>query len=112
MANAAGRRACLDRRLALQAGFVTKALAALFGADRFRLAVSANGNNFFDGLSIENAMGIVDQPRLPRFKGYTNYENYVGVNTWTKVAINNTDTNDHAAFVSGNDRFVAPVDGT
>lgn len=23
--------------------------------------------------------GIVDQPQLPRFKAYTNYDNYVGV---------------------------------
>jgi transposase InsO family protein len=32
------------------------------------LAVSADGSTFFDGLSVGNAIGIVDQPRLPRFK--------------------------------------------
>jgi hypothetical protein len=101
-----------DLGLTLQTNFVTKALVGLFGSDRFRLSVSADGSTFFDGLSVDNATGIVDQPRLPRFKAYTNYDNYVGVGTWTKIAINNTDTNDQGAFDAANNRFVAPVDGT
>ena len=40
---------------------MTKALVGLFGSDRFRLAVSADGGTFFDGLSVDNATGIVDQ---------------------------------------------------
>jgi hypothetical protein len=91
---------------------VTKAVVGLFGSDRFRLAVSADGSTFFDGLSVDNANGIVDQPRLPRFKAYTNYDNYVGVGAWTKIAINNTDYNDQSAFDAANNHFVAPVDGT
>ncbi|MCX8999128.1 DUF2793 domain-containing protein [Rhizobiaceae bacterium BDR2-2] len=105
---AAGR----DLGLTLQTGYVTKALMGLFGSDRFRLAVSADGSAFFDGLIVDNATGIVDQPRLPRFKGYTNYDNYVAVDTWTKIAINNTDYNDQSAFDAGNNRFIAPVAGT
>jgi len=70
-----------DLGLTLQSGFSTRALVGLFGSDRFRLAVSADGSIFFDGLSVDNASGIVDQPRLPRFKAYTNYDNYVGVGT-------------------------------
>ncbi len=101
-----------DLGLTLQTGFVTKALVGLFGSDRFRLAVSLDGSTFFDGLSVDNATGIVDQPRLPRFKACTNYDNYVGVGTWTKIAINNTDYNDQAAFDAANNRFVAPADGT
>ena len=77
---------------------MTKALVGLFGTDRFRLAVSADGSTFFDGLSVDNATGIVDQPRLPRFKAWTNYDNYVGVGTWTKIGLNNTDYNDQGAF--------------
>ena len=42
---------------------MTKALVGLFGSDRFRLAVSADGSTFFDGLSVDNATGVVDQPR-------------------------------------------------
>ncbi len=101
-----------DLGLTLQTGFVTKALVGLFGSDRFRLAVSADGSTFFDGLSVDNATGIVDQSRLPRFKAYTNYDNYVGVGGWTKIAINNTDYNDQGAFDAANNRFVAPTDGT
>ena len=101
-----------DLGLTLQTGFVTKALVGLFGSDRFRLAVSDDGSTFFDGLSVDNATGIVDQPRLPRFKAWTNYDNYVGVGTWTKIGLNNTDYNDQGAFDAANNHFVAPVDGT
>ncbi len=101
-----------DLGLTLQTGYVTKALVGLFGSDKFRLAVSADGSTFFDGLIVDNTNGIVDQPRLPRFKGYTNYDNYVAVDTWTKIGINNTDYNDQGAFDAANNRFVAPVAGT
>jgi hypothetical protein len=101
-----------DLGLTLQTGFMTKALVGLFVSDRFRLAVSADGSTFFDGLSVDNATGIVDQPRLPRFNAYTNYDNYVGVGAWTKIAINNTDHNDQSTFDAANNHFVAPVDGT
>ena len=101
-----------DLGLTLQTNFVTKALVGLFGSDRFRLAVSADGSTLFDGLSVDNATGIVDQPRLPRFKAYTNYDNYVGVGTWTKIAINNTEYNDQGAFDAGTNLFTAPSDGT
>jgi hypothetical protein len=101
-----------DLGLTLQSGFVTKALLGLFGSDRFRLAVSADGSSFFDGLIVDNTNGIVDQPQLPRFKACTNYDNYVGVGTWTKIGLNNTDYNDQGAFEAGTSLFTAPVDGT
>ena len=101
-----------DLGLTLQTGFVTKALVGLFGSDRFRLAVSADGSTFFDGLIVDNATGIVEQPQLPRFKAYTNYDNYVGVGSWTKIGLNNTDYNDQGAFDAGTGLFTAPVDGT
>ncbi|MDZ4128655.1 MAG: DUF2793 domain-containing protein, partial [Hydrogenophaga sp.] len=101
-----------DLGIMLQTSFSTRALLGLFGTDQFRLAVSADGSTFFDGLIVDNANGIVDQPRLPRFKGYTNFDNYVGVDTWTKIGINNTEYNDQDAFDAASNRFVAPVDGT
>jgi len=101
-----------DLGLTLQTAYVTKALLGLFGSDKFRLAVSADGSSFFDGFVVDNASGIVDQPRLTRFKGYTNYDNYVAVDSWTKIGINNTDYNDQGAFDAANNRFVAPVAGT
>lgn len=101
-----------DLGLVLQSGFVTKALIGLFGTDRLRFAVSANGADFFDGFILDPATGIPDLPNLPRFKGYTNYDNYVGVASWTTIGINNTDYNDQGAFDAGTNRFVAPVAGT
>ena len=101
-----------DLGLTLQTGFVTKALLGLFGSEKFRLAVSPDGNTFFDGLIVDNANGIVDQPQLPRFKAYTDYDNYVGVGTWTKIGLNNTDYNDQGGFDAGTNLFTAPVDGT
>jgi hypothetical protein len=101
-----------DLGLTLQTGFVTKALLGLFGSDKLRLAVSADGSSFFDGLIVDNANGIVDQPRLPRLKGYTDFGIYVPLTTWTKIAINNTEYNDQGAFDAANNRFVAPVAGT
>jgi len=77
-----------DLGLVLQSGFVTKALIGLFGTDRLRFAVSANGADFFDGFILDPATGIPDLPNLPRFKGYTNYDNYVGVGAWTTIGIN------------------------
>lgn len=88
------------------------ALLGVFGSDRFRLAVSADGSSFFDGFIVDNTTGIVDQPQLPRFKAYTDFNNYVAVDTWTKIAINNTEVNDQGAFDTANNRFVAPVAGT
>ncbi|MGP6089735.1 DUF2793 domain-containing protein [Antarctobacter jejuensis] len=101
-----------DLGLTLQTSFVTKALVGLFGSDRFRLAVSADGSTFFDGLIVDNATGIVHHPRLPRFKAYTDFDNYVGVGAWTTIGINNTDYNVQGAFDAANYRFVAPADGT
>jgi hypothetical protein len=49
---------------------------------------------------------------ISRFRAYTNYGNYVGVGTWTKIALNNTDYNDQGAFDAGTGLFTAPVDGT
>ena len=72
---------------------MAKALVGLFGPTRFQLAVSADGSTFLDGLSVDNATGIVDQHR---FKAFTNYDNYVGVDTRTKIGLNNTDYNDPA----------------
>ncbi len=66
----------------------------------------------WNGLTVDNATGTIEQPELPRFKAYTNYNNYVDAGSWTKIGINNTDYNDQGAFDTANNRFVAPMDGT
>jgi hypothetical protein len=43
---------------------------------------------------------------------YTNYDNYIGVGTWAKIGLNNTDDHNQGAFDAANNHFVAPVDGT
>lgn len=101
-----------DVGLVLQTGFATRALLGLFGSDKLRLTVSADGSSFRDGLIIDEATGVVDQPNLPRFKGYTNFDNYVAVDTWTKIAINTADYNDQGALDAGTNRFTAPIAGT
>ncbi len=55
---------------------------------------------------------IVDQLRLPRFKAFINFDDYVRIGTKIKLAINNADYNDQGAFDAANNQFVAPVDGT
>jgi hypothetical protein len=61
---------------------------------------------------VGNATGIVDQPRLPGFKACTNQVNYVGIGTWTKIAVDSRDYNDRGAFDAANNHFLAPMDGT
>ena len=63
-------------------------------------------------MTVDKATGMVDQTRLPQFKAHINYDKYVGVGTWTKIGLNNTDYNDQGAFDAANNHFVAMVDGT
>jgi len=101
-----------DAGFVFQQNFVTRGLFGLFGTENLRLATSADGVTFFDGLIVDGATGIVDQPQLPRFKGTTNFDNYCVADTWTKIAINDLDANDQACFDAGLNEFTAPADGT
>jgi hypothetical protein len=53
-----------DLGLTLQTGSSARALLGLFGSDKFRLAVSADGSSVFDGLIADNANGSLAQPGL------------------------------------------------
>jgi hypothetical protein len=101
-----------DAGFVFQQNFVTRAIAGLFGSNRFRIAVSPNGSAFNDAISVHEASGIVDQPRLPRFKGYTNFDNVCPADVWTKIAINVGETNEQGTFDPTTNRFTAPVAGT
>ena len=101
-----------DVGLILQDGFETRALIGLFGDDRLRFSVTPDGAAFNDALGMDTGTGIVDQPKLPRFKAHTNYDNYIGVGAWTKLGINTAAYNDQACFDAGSNLFTAPVDGT
>ncbi len=73
--------------------------------------MSPDGTAWLDALTVDSAMGIVHQPQSPRFKAYTNYDNYVGITTWTKIGINTVEANDQGAFDSATNLFTAPVAG-
>lgn len=100
-----------DAGFALQTGSTTRAVAGLFGSNRFRVSVSPDGATFRDALSVDDATGVVEQPRLPRFKASTNFDNYAAVDVWTKIAINAAESNEQGAFDAATNRFRAPVAG-
>lgn len=101
-----------DAGFVFQTGFETRSLFGLFGSEQFRLTISPNGQDFRDGLIIDPASAIVDQPHLPRFKAITNYDNVLVADTWTKIAINQAEYNDQAAFDPATNSFAAPVGGS
>lgn len=96
----------------LQSGFSGRAELGLLGSDDLTLKVSPDGTAWLDALTVDHATGIVDQPQSPRFKAYTNYDNYVGLTTWTKIGINTVEANDQGAFDPATNLFTAPVAGT
>lgn len=100
-----------DVGVLLQSGFVTKTLLGLFGSNIFRLAMSSDGSAFNDSLQADTGTGLLTLPSNPKFAAYTNFDNYVAVGTWTKIAINNADYNDQGAFDAANNYFTAPAAG-
>lgn len=96
----------------LQSGFSGRAELGLLGSDDLTLKVSPDGAAWRDALTVDRATGIVDQPQLPRFKAYTNYDNYVALTTWTKIGINTVEANDQGAFDPATNLFTALVAGT
>ena len=101
-----------DAGFILQDDFQTRALIGLFGDDHLRLSVTPDGSTFHDALNIDTSTGIAAQPKLPRFKAHTNYDNYISVGTWTKLGINVAEYNDQASFDAGTNLFTAPIAGT
>ncbi|MGZ2256467.1 DUF2793 domain-containing protein [Roseobacter sp. A03A-229] len=101
-----------DAGFVFQQDFGTRALFGLFGSDDIRLATSANGTDFRDGLIVDASTGVVEQPNLPRFKAVTNFDNYSAADVWTTIAINDAEFNDQNALDAGANQFVAPVAGS
>lgn len=100
-----------DAGFIFQDGFSTRALFGLLGDDDFTVKVSPNGSTFYTGLVIDRSTGQMKAPLAPKFSAYTNFDNYIAANTWTKVQFNSASFNDQNAFDAGNNRFVAPIDG-
>lgn len=100
-----------DAGFIFQDGFSTRALFGLLGDDDFTVKVTPDGSTFHTGLVIDRNTGQLKAPLAPKFSAYTNFDNYIAANTWTKVQFNNASFNDQGAFDAGNNRFVAPFDG-
>jgi hypothetical protein len=101
-----------DAGFVFQQDFDTRGILGLFGSNDLRLATSPDGTTFHDGLIVRGATGIVDQPRLPRFKGTTNFDNYCAANEWIRIAINDLQGNGQGSFDAATNLFTAPVAGT
>ncbi len=100
-----------DVALTFQTGYSSRALFGLLGDDDFTVKVTADGANFFVGFVVERTSGRFKLPLAPKFSAYTNFDNYVAANAWTKVQFNNADSNDQNAFNTGNNSFIAPFAG-
>jgi len=98
--------------LVLQSGFSARAELGLVASDDLTLKVSPDGATWHETLAVDRASGIVREPSRPRFKAYTNFDNYIPLTTWTTVAINATEANDQGVFDPGTNRFTAPANGT
>jgi hypothetical protein len=98
--------------LLMQSGWSGRAELGLVGSDDLSLKVSADGSVWREALAADRATGIVSQPALPRFKAFTNYDNYVGAEVWTKIGINDAEYNDQGCFDAATGRFTAPAAGT
>jgi hypothetical protein len=100
-----------DAGFIFQDAFSTRALFGLLGDDDFTVKVSPDGSTFHTGWVVDRSTGRLKLPLAPKFSAYTNFDNYIAANTWTKVQFNNADSNDQNAFDAGNNRFAAPFAG-
>ena len=60
-------------------------IGALENGTDLELRLNSPGGSVFDTVAIYNAL------QRHTGKAYTNYDNYVGVGSWTKIGLNNTD---------------------
>jgi hypothetical protein len=101
-----------DVALTFQTNYSARALVGLLGDDHFTFKVSPDGSTYFTGFVLDKDSGQFKMPLAPKFSAYTNFDNYIAANTWTKVQFNNADSNDQNAFDGGNNEFTAPFAGT
>jgi hypothetical protein len=100
-----------DVALTFQTNYSARALVGLLGDDHFTFKVSPDGSTYFTGFVLDKDSGQFKIPLAPKFSAYTNFDNYIAANTWTKVQFNNSDSNDQNTFDGGNNDFTAPFAG-
>lgn len=104
--------AAKDAGFTFQDGFSTRALFGMLGDNEFTVKVSPDGSNYFTVFVVDRSTGRLKLPLAPKFSAYTNFDNYIAVNAWTKVEFNNTDSNDQNAFHGSSNNFTATFAGT
>jgi hypothetical protein len=100
-----------DVGLVLQTAYSSRALFGLYGDDTVTLKVSSDGLAFKAALMADRLSGAVALPQSPRFSAYTNFDNYIAANSWTKVQFNAVDHDPQAVFTVATNRFVVPFPG-
>lgn len=100
-----------DVALTFQTNYSARALVGLLGDDDFTFKVSPDGSTYFTGFILDKESGQFKIPLAPKFSAYTNFDNYVAANTWTKVQFNSADSNDQNTFSGANNNFTAPFIG-
>ncbi|WP_342641011.1 DUF2793 domain-containing protein [Rhodoligotrophos ferricapiens] len=94
----------------LQQGFSGRAELGLVADDDFVLKTSPDGSAWAEALRA-SGNGHVSLPANPKFSAFTDFDNALTLDTWTKIAINNTEYDNRAVFDSMSNHFVAPMDG-
>lgn len=100
-----------DAGFIFQDAFSTRALFGLLGDDDVTLKASPDGVNYYTGYVVDKDNGQFKLPLAPKFSAFTNFDNYIAANTWTKVQFNNADSNDQSAFSGASNSFTAPFAG-
>lgn len=93
----------------LQTGFSGRAEFGTIGDDDFTLNISPDGSTYLPALIADKDTASVTLPQHPKFQGKVNYNQYIGIATWTNVDINTLEHNDQGAVDAG--VFTAPHDG-
>lgn len=96
-----------DVALTFQTNYSARALVGLLGDDDFTFKVSPDGSTYYTGFVLDKDNGQFKIPLAPKFSAYTNFDNYIAANTWTKVQFNNADSNDQGVFSGGSNNFTA-----
>lgn len=100
-----------DAGFFFQDGFSTRATFGLLASDDFVLKTTPDGSTFKTVFTADKSTGGFDLAQHAKFQAYVNFDGYIPVTTWTKIAFNSADHNDQNAFSASNNNFTAPQAG-
>lgn len=100
-----------DAAFGFQSGYSARALAGLLGNNNFTVKVSPDGSNYFTGLTINGANGIVSQNNLPRAVAGMNFNQILPLGETNLVSLNTSISNPMNMFDAATSRVTVPVAG-